>query len=170
MTGLPLEIHVKEKVKQVKLQSIPNIHYIGKRRSEAFRVTEQVPLVSWWNDAIVCWLWGKKMALHNKHQTSLYWTNFANVRHITPGLIFILLSAFQKSPPKQSLMFGTSSTVFCFRHPSHNVYNTGCWHCKQVPQGFLSSGDRYNQSFDTILAEFDRKEHIVEGTIHYDRP
>ena len=47
MTGLPLEIHVKEKVKQVKLQSIPNIHYIGKRRSEAFRVTEQVPLVSW---------------------------------------------------------------------------------------------------------------------------
>ena len=36
------------------------------------------------------------------------------------------------------------------------------------PQGFLSSGDGYNRRFDSILAEFKRKERCVDDTIHYD--
>ena len=44
----------------------------------------------------------------------------------------------------------------------------GRWHYTRAPQGFLSSGDGYNRWFDAILAEFERKERIVDDTIHYD--
>ena len=44
----------------------------------------------------------------------------------------------------------------------------GRWRYTRAPQGFLSSGDGYNRQFDAILADFERKEHIVHETIHYD--
>ena len=44
----------------------------------------------------------------------------------------------------------------------------GRWRYKRAPQGFLSSGDGYNRRFDAILADFDRKERIVDDTIFYD--
>ena len=44
----------------------------------------------------------------------------------------------------------------------------GRFRYKRAPQGFLSSGDGYNRRFDTILADFNRKERIVDDTLHYD--
>ena len=35
-------------------------------------------------------------------------------------------------------------------------------------QRFLPSGDGYNRRLDTILADFYRKEHIIDDTFHYD--
>ena len=37
-----------------------------------------------------------------------------------------------------------------------------------APQGFLSSDDGYKWRFDAILSTFERKEHCVDDTIHYD--
>eukprot|EP00794_Sanderia_malayensis_P001442 gene1442-1587_t len=42
------------------------------------------------------------------------------------------------------------------------------WRYTRAPQGFLSSGDGYNRRFDTILSEFECKEHCVDDTVHYD--
>ena len=39
---------------------------------------------------------------------------------------------------------------------------------KRAPRGFLSSGDSYNQRFDTILEDFERKERLMNDTLHYD--
>lgn len=44
----------------------------------------------------------------------------------------------------------------------------GRWRYKRAPQGFLSSEDGYNRPFDAILADFDRKERIVDDTLFYD--
>jgi len=38
----------------------------------------------------------------------------------------------------------------------------GRWRYRRAPQGFLSSGDGYNRRFDEILAEFPRKERIID--------
>ena len=44
----------------------------------------------------------------------------------------------------------------------------GRWRYKRLPQGFVSSQDAYNRRFDAILADFERKERIVDDTIFYD--
>ena len=50
MTGLPLEIHVKEKVKQVKLQSIPNIIILAR---EGLKRLEWLNKFRWWAGEMV---------------------------------------------------------------------------------------------------------------------
>ena len=44
----------------------------------------------------------------------------------------------------------------------------GRWRYRRAPQGYLSSGDGYNRRLDAILADFERKERIVDDTLHYD--
>ena len=44
----------------------------------------------------------------------------------------------------------------------------GLWRYKRAVQGFLSSGDGFNRRFDAILSDFERKERVVDDTIHYD--
>ena len=44
----------------------------------------------------------------------------------------------------------------------------GRWRYLRAPQGFLSSGDGYNRRFDAILADVQRKERVVDDTLHYD--
>ena len=54
------------------------------------------------------------------------------------------------------------------RHLTTFITPFGRWRYTRAPQGFLSSGDGYNQRFDTILTDFVRKERCVDDTIHYD--
>ena len=54
------------------------------------------------------------------------------------------------------------------RHLTTFITPFGRWPYTRAPQGFLSSGDRYNRRFDAVLAEFERKERCVEDTVHYD--
>lgn len=54
------------------------------------------------------------------------------------------------------------------RHLTTFITPIGRFRYKRAPQGFLSSGDGYNRRFDTILADFNRKERIVDDTLHYD--
>ena len=54
------------------------------------------------------------------------------------------------------------------RHLTTFITPFGRWRYTRAPQGFLSSGDSYNQRFDSIIADFTRKERCVDDTIHYD--
>ena len=54
------------------------------------------------------------------------------------------------------------------RHLTIFITPFGCWRYTRAPQGFLSSGDRYNRHFDAVLPEFERKECCVNDTVHYD--
>ena len=54
------------------------------------------------------------------------------------------------------------------RHLTTFVTPFGRWRYKRAPQGFLSSGDGYNRRFEAILADFQRKERIVDDTLFYD--
>ena len=54
------------------------------------------------------------------------------------------------------------------RHLTTFITPFGRWRYTRAPQGFLSSGDGYNQVFDAILSTFERKERCVDDTIHYD--
>ena len=54
------------------------------------------------------------------------------------------------------------------RHLTIFITPFGRWRYTRAPQGFLSSGDRYNRHFDAVLAEFERKERCVDDTVHYD--
>ena len=54
------------------------------------------------------------------------------------------------------------------RHLTTFITLFGRWRYTRAPQDFLSSGDGYNRRFDAILSDFERKEHCVDDTIHYD--
>ena len=54
------------------------------------------------------------------------------------------------------------------RHLTTFTTPFGRWIYTRAPQGFLSSGDGYNHSFDEILSDLERKERCVDDTIHYD--
>ena len=49
----------------------------------------------------------------------------------------------------------------CDRHLTTFSTPWGRWHYIRTPQGFVSSGDGYNQRFDSILANFPNKERCV---------
>ena len=53
------------------------------------------------------------------------------------------------------------------RHLTTFITPFGHWRYIRAPQGFLSSGDGYNRRFDAVLSTFERKEHCVDDTIHY---
>ena len=54
------------------------------------------------------------------------------------------------------------------RHLTTFITTHGRWRYKRAPQGFLSSGDGFNRRFDSILADFTRKERLMDDTLHYD--
>ena len=56
----------------------------------------------------------------------------------------------------------------CDRHLTTFTTPRGRWRYIRAPQGFVSSGDGYNQRFDSILANFPNKERCVDDTCHYD--
>ena len=54
------------------------------------------------------------------------------------------------------------------KHLTTFITPFGRWRYRRAPQGFLSSGNGYNRRFDAILSDFQRKERIVDDTLHYD--
>ena len=69
-------------------------------------------------------------------------------------------------------MLGTDIIVYPLRmsdrHLTTFITPFGRWCYTRAPQGFLSSGDRYNRRFDAVLSTFKRKERCVDDTIHHD--
>lgn len=53
------------------------------------------------------------------------------------------------------------------RHLTTFITPYGRWRYCRAPQGFLSSGDGYNQQFNAILSDFQRKERCVDDTTIY---
>ena len=54
------------------------------------------------------------------------------------------------------------------RHLTTFATPYGLFRYKRAVQGFLSSGDAFNRRFDAILSNFERKERVVDDTVHYD--
>ena len=54
------------------------------------------------------------------------------------------------------------------RHLTTFITPFGRWRYKRALQGYVSSGDGFNRRFDAILTDFQRKERVVDDTIHYD--
>ena len=54
------------------------------------------------------------------------------------------------------------------RHLTTFATPFGLWRYKRAPQGYVSSGDAFNRRLDTILADFERKERVVDDILHYD--
>ena len=54
------------------------------------------------------------------------------------------------------------------RHLTTFTTPFGLWRYKRGIQGYVSSGDAFNRRFDSILSEFERKERVVDDTLHYD--
>ena len=46
--------------------------------------------------------------------------------------------------------------------------NHGRWRYRRAVQGYVSSGDGLNRRFDAILADFPRKERLMDDKLHYD--
>ena len=54
------------------------------------------------------------------------------------------------------------------RHLTTFITPFGRWCYKRAPRRFLSSGDGFNRRFEAILADFQRKERIIDDTLIYD--
>lgn len=54
------------------------------------------------------------------------------------------------------------------KHLTTFITPFGRWRYRRAPQGYLSSGDGYNRRLNAIQADFERKERIVDDTLHYD--
>ena len=54
------------------------------------------------------------------------------------------------------------------RHLTTFITPFGRYRYTRAPQGFVSSGDGYNQRFNSIISDFQQKERCVDDTIFYD--
>ena len=54
------------------------------------------------------------------------------------------------------------------RHLTTFITPFGLFRYRRAVQGYKSSGDGYNRRLDSILSTFERKERIVDDTLHYD--
>lgn len=179
MKGPPLEIHLKEGAKPVACHKAPPIplHWQEKvfadlQRDEALGVIERVPLgepVEWCHRMVVTRKHDGSprrtvdLSPLNKHclrETHNSESPFHTARRIPPNTWKTVTDAwngYHSVPLRES---DRPLTTF--------ITQFGRWRYKRAPQGFLSSGDGYNQRFDSILANFERKERVVDDTVFYD--
>lgn len=54
------------------------------------------------------------------------------------------------------------------RHFTTFITPFGRWRYRRAPQGYLGSGDAFNQRIAAALVDFTRKERCVDDTVHYD--
>ena len=54
------------------------------------------------------------------------------------------------------------------RHFITFITPSGHWQFKSAPRGYVSPGDGFNHRFDTILADFQKKERLIDDTLDYD--
>ena len=179
MDGPPVEIHIKDDAVPVahhKAIPVP-IHwrdqvYADIARDVALNVIEPVPLGEPSD-------WCHHMVVARKHDGSPRRTvdlsplnKFCKRETHNPEQLFHIVRRVPRDTWKtvvdawngyHSLPLRESD-----RHLTTFVTPIGRFRYKRAPQGFLSSGDGYNRCFDTILADFNRKERIVDDTLHYD--
>ena len=179
MTGPPVEIHLKEDAKPVaRHKAIPvPIHWQEQVRQDLFRdeslgVIERVPYgepSQWCHRMVVTRKHDgsprrtvdlSPLNKHCKRETHNAESPFHLARRIprnTWKTVTDAWNGFHSVPLRES-----------DRHLTTFITTHGRWRYKRAPQGFLSSGDGYNRRFDAILADFDRKERIVDDTLFYD--
>ena len=179
MHGPPVEIHLQDGVKPLachKAASVP-LHWQEKvhadlKRDEALGVIEPVPMgepVDWCHRMVVTRKQDgsprrtvdlSPLNKHCKRETHNSESPFHLARRVprnTWRTVTDTWNGYHSVPLRES-----------DRHFTTFITPFGRWRYKRAPQGFLSSGDGYNRRFNSILAEFKRKERCVDDTIHYD--
>jgi len=179
MDGPPVEIHLSEGAEPVAChKAIPvPLHWQERvfadlKRDEALGVVERVPIgepVNWCHRMVVTRKQDgtprrtvdlSPLNKHCKRETHNSESPFHLARRIprnTWKTVTDAWNGYHSVPLRES-----------DRHLTTFITPFGRWRYKRAPQDFLSSGDGYNRRFDAILAEFERKERIVDDTIHYD--
>ena len=131
---------------------------------EALGVVECIP----YGEPVI---WCHRVVVNRKHNCSPRWTvdlsslnKFYQREMFAIELAFYLAHQVPKDTWKtvtdtwngyHSVPLGTSA-----HHLKTFITPFGCWR--------YNSTDGYNRQFDAILSEFERKEHCIEDTIHYD--
>ena len=179
MTGPPIEIHVDPHAKPVACHTpapIP-LHWQEKvredlLRDEALGILEKVPH----GDPTT---WCHRMVITRKHDGTPRRTV-----DLSPLNKFCKRETFASEAPfhlARRVPRNTWKTVTdawngyhsvplreSDRHLTTFITPFGKWRYTRAPQGFLSSGDGYNRRFNSILADFVRKERCVDDTVFYD--
>ncbi len=179
MAGPPLEIHLKEDAvpyARHKARPIP-VHwekqvYEDLLRDEAIGVIERVP----YGEGIT---WCHPMQITRKHDGSP--RRVVDLSHLNKHCNRETHHSESPFHVARRVPSNTWRTVtdawngFHFmplresdRHLTTFTTPFGLWRYKRAVQGYLSSGDGFNRRFDAILRDFERKERIVDDTIHYD--
>jgi len=179
MSGPPLEIHVNEDARPYarhKAAPIP-VHWEkevhdGLLRDEALGIIERVP----YGEPVT---WCHRMVISRKHDGSPRRTV-----DLSPLNKFCKRETHNSESPfhvARRVPAHTWKTVTDAWNGYHLVplkdtdrYLTtfttpfGLWRYKRGIQGYVSSGDAFNRRFDAILSDFERKERVVDDTLHYD--
>ena len=179
MTGPPIEIHVDPHAKPVACHTpapIP-LHWQEKvredlLRDEALGILEKVPHGN-------PTTWCHRMVITRKHDGTPRRTV-----DLSPLNKFCKRETFASEAPfhlARRVPRNTWKTVTdawngyhsvplreSDRHLTTFITLFGKWRYTRAPQGFLSSGDGYNRRFNSILADFVRKERCVDDTVFYD--
>ena len=179
MSGPPVEIHLQEDAKPKACHTaapIP-VHWQDKvfqdlLRDEALGVVERVPYgepVTWCHRMVVTRKANgtprrtvdlSPLNKFCKRETHNSESPFHLARRVPPNnwkTVTDAWNGYHSVPLRES-----------DRHLTTFITPFGRWRYARAPQGFLSSGDGYNRRFDAILADFQRKERIVDDTIIYD--
>ena len=179
MDGPPLEIHLKEDSKpfaHTKAAKIP-LHWQQQVYEDLMRdidlgVIERVPE----NEEVT---WCHRMVVSRKHDGSprrtvdasrmnkycrrdAYATEspFHVVRRIPSGTWKTVVDAwngYHSIPLRES-----------DKHLTTFITPFGLFRYRRALQGFKGSGDGYNRRLDSTLTSFERKERVVDDTLHYD--
>ena len=179
MLGPPVEIHIKDDAKPIachKATPIP-LHWqktveSDLKRDEALGVIERVPIgepVDWCHRMVVTRKANgsprrtvdlsplNKFCKRETHNSEAPFHVARRVPRDTWKTVTDAWNGFHSVPLREA-----------DRHLTTFITPFGRWRYKRLPQGFLSSGDGYNRRLDSILAEFERKERIVDDTLLHD--
>lgn len=179
MTGPPLEIHLDDGAipKACHTPATIPLHWQQQvkadlDRDEALGVIEKVPYgepVTWCHRMVVTRKHDgsprrtvdlSPLNRYCKRETFASETPFHLARRIPKGTWKSVTDAWNG--------YHSVPLLEAHRHLTTFVTPFGRYRCKRAPQGFVSSGDGYNRRFDSVLADFERKERCVDDTIHYD--
>jgi len=175
MTGPPVEIHIKDDVKPIachKATPIP-LHWqktveSDLYRDEALGVIERVPIgepVDWCHRMVVT----RKPDGNPRRTVDLSPLNkFCKRETHNSEAPFHVARRVPRNTWKTVTDAWNGFHSVPLRHLTTFITPIGRWRYKRLPQGFLSSGDGYNRRLDAILAEFERRERVVDDTLFHD--
>ena len=179
MSGPPMEIHVDENAKPFrcfKAAPIP-VHWEQKvyddlKRDEALGIIERVP----YGEPVE---WCHRMLVTRKHDGSpRRVVDLSPLNRYCKRESHNCESPFHVARRVPAHTFKTVTDVWngyhlvelreSDRHLTTFASPYGLFRYRRAVQGYVSSGDGFNRRFDSVLAEFGRKERVVDDTLHYD--